>query len=159
MLMQAPRLEKPFFMLNLAEHEIRPTNKSQITNNSQFFLANHNMKISLLINMKMPYLHFHIYQQRKFHAQLSLVWKKFYNLGAWCEVFSGPTCPMVIFVHVLKLRLIRTHSLSLRFIVSHKDSFSLIVAHCLTLGLILSHCESLSRIRTHSLSLQLIVSH
>ena len=30
---------KLFFMLNSAEHEICPHNKSQITNNSKFFLA------------------------------------------------------------------------------------------------------------------------
>ena len=30
-----------FFMLNSAEHEICPASKSQITNNSKFFLAKH----------------------------------------------------------------------------------------------------------------------
>ena len=28
---------------------------------------------------------FSIYEQLKFHAQLSWAWKKFYNLGAWVE--------------------------------------------------------------------------
>ena len=32
---------KTFFMLNSAEHEIRPANKSQITNTCNFFLAKH----------------------------------------------------------------------------------------------------------------------
>ena len=34
-----PRGYKTFFMLNSAEREIFHTNKSQITNNCQFFLA------------------------------------------------------------------------------------------------------------------------
>ena len=29
------------------------------------------------------YWHFDIYEQEKFHAQLSSAWKYFYNLGAW----------------------------------------------------------------------------
>ena len=42
-------------MLYSAEYEICPANKSQITNNCNFFLAEQlSMKISLLINMKMP---------------------------------------------------------------------------------------------------------
>ena len=36
-----PRGYKHFFMLNSAEHEICHANKSQITNNCKFFLANH----------------------------------------------------------------------------------------------------------------------
>ena len=44
---------KAFSMLNSAEHKICPANKSQITNNSKFFGAEH-----------------------------SWAWKKFYNLGA-----------------------------------------------------------------------------
>ena len=36
-----PRGYKTFFMLNSAEHEICPANKSQITNNCKFFLAKH----------------------------------------------------------------------------------------------------------------------
>ena len=36
-----PRGYKTFFMLNSAEHEICPVNKSQITNNCKFFLAKH----------------------------------------------------------------------------------------------------------------------
>ena len=46
---------KTFFMRNSAEHEIRPANKSQITNHCNFFSCQTkpSMKISLLINMKM----------------------------------------------------------------------------------------------------------
>ena len=36
-----PRSYKTFFMLNLAEHEICPANKYQITNNCKFLLAKH----------------------------------------------------------------------------------------------------------------------
>ena len=45
------------------------------------------MKISLLINMKMPTTVsiFIFISREKFHAQLSWAWKKFYNLGAWSE--------------------------------------------------------------------------
>ena len=49
-----PRGYKKIFMLNSAEHEICPANKSQITNNGKFFHSKLSMKISLLINMKMP---------------------------------------------------------------------------------------------------------
>ena len=37
-----PRGYKTSFMLNSAEHEICPANKSQITDNAKFFLAKHN---------------------------------------------------------------------------------------------------------------------
>ena len=51
------------FLLNTAENEIFSVNKYENANNSW---------------------HFHIYLQRKFHAQLSWAWKKkFYNLRAW----------------------------------------------------------------------------
>ena len=36
-----PKCYKTFFMLNLAKHEIFPANKSQITNNCKFCLAEH----------------------------------------------------------------------------------------------------------------------
>ena len=36
-----PRGYKTFFMLDSAEHEICPANKSQITNNCKFFFAQH----------------------------------------------------------------------------------------------------------------------
>ena len=49
------------FLLNIAEHENFSANKYENANLSW---------------------HFHIYWQRKFHAQLSWAWKKFYNLGA-----------------------------------------------------------------------------
>ena len=48
------RGNKTFFMLNSAEHEICPANKSQITYNANSFFQNMSMKISLLNNMKMP---------------------------------------------------------------------------------------------------------
>ena len=59
-----PQGYKTFFMLNSAEHEMCPANKSQITNKCVFFVAKHSyklfscstnvsMKCSLLINMKM----------------------------------------------------------------------------------------------------------
>ena len=40
--------------------------------------------------------YFYFYDQMKFHAQLSRVWKKFYNLGARLHRYagwSGPTWP------------------------------------------------------------------
>ena len=49
-----PRGYKTFFMLNSAEHEIFSANKHENANNSW---------------------HFHIYQQRTFHAQLCLARK------------------------------------------------------------------------------------
>ena len=36
-----PQGYKTFFMLNSAEHEFCPANKSQITNNCKFFLDKH----------------------------------------------------------------------------------------------------------------------
>ena len=30
-----------------------------------------------------------IYEQDKFHAQLSWAWRKFYNLGIWKNIFGG----------------------------------------------------------------------
>ena len=58
------------FSLNIAEHEIFSANKYENANNS---------------------LHFHIYLQRKFHAQLSWAWENFYNLRAWsffCQIWG-----------------------------------------------------------------------
>ena len=46
---------KHFFVLNSAEHEICPANKSQITNSCKFFLVKHyklSRRISLLKSMK-----------------------------------------------------------------------------------------------------------
>ena len=40
--------------------------------------------------------HFHIYKQRKFHAQLSWAWKRFYDLGAW--ILAGRTCRKIRFL-------------------------------------------------------------
>ena len=52
------------FLHNMAEHENFSANKYE---NDNFCW------------------HFHIYLQRKFHAQLNWAWKKFYNLGAWSD--------------------------------------------------------------------------
>ena len=52
------------FLLNIPEHENFSANKYENANCCW---------------------HFHIYYQRKFHAQLSWAWKKFYNLGGWSE--------------------------------------------------------------------------
>ena len=52
------------FLLTIAEHEIFFDNKYENAN----YCWN-----------------FHIYLQRKFHALLSLAWKKFYNLWAWSQ--------------------------------------------------------------------------
>ena len=50
-----PEFIKLFFVLNSAEQDVCPANKSQIINTCIFFLAVQlSMKISLLINMKMP---------------------------------------------------------------------------------------------------------
>ena len=44
-------------MLNSAEHEICPADKSQITNNCNIYvLLNIEQEMSLQINIKMPYL-------------------------------------------------------------------------------------------------------
>ena len=72
---QGPEVIKLFFVLNSAEHEICPANKSQITNNCNFFLllniAEHeNFSANKYENANDRW-HFHIYQQRNFHAQLS----------------------------------------------------------------------------------------
>ena len=46
---------KTFFMLNSADHENCPANKSKSTRNFHFFLLTElSMNFSLLINMKMP---------------------------------------------------------------------------------------------------------
>ena len=83
-----PQGYKTFFMLNSAEHEIFHANKSQSTNNAKFFLAKHvklSMKISLLINMKMPTIVgiFISTSREKFMLSWVEHEKSFYNLGAW----------------------------------------------------------------------------
>ena len=70
-----PRGYKTFFMLNSAEHEIYPANKSQITKKiANSFLLNitehENFSANKYENANYCW-HFHIYQKRKFHAQLS----------------------------------------------------------------------------------------
>ena len=71
------------FLLNIAEHENFSANKYENVNYCW---------------------HFHIYKQRKFHAQLSWAWKKFYNLvfqmvGAWLSL-SVVMPVMVLFMVV-----------------------------------------------------------
>ena len=78
---------KIFFMLNSVEHEICSAYKSQITNYSKFFpvkvkLAEHEILSDDKCKNANYCWHFHIYLQRKFHAQLSWAWNEFYNLGA-----------------------------------------------------------------------------
>ena len=64
-------------MLNSAEHKIYPANKSQISTNYKqinAFLLNiaKHENFSVIKYENANYcLHFHIYQQRNFHAQLS----------------------------------------------------------------------------------------
>ena len=60
------------FLLNIAEHENWFANKYE---NANF------------------YWHFHIHKQRKFHAQLSWAWKKFYDLGARSAVKGNNSHP------------------------------------------------------------------
>ena len=70
-------------MLNSAEHEICPANKSQITVSAKaFLLKSLSTNISLLINMKMPTnVGIFIFTSREnFMLKLVLSMKKFYNL-------------------------------------------------------------------------------
>ena len=76
-------------MLYSAEHNIRPVNKYQITNNSIFFLLNiaEDEKLSAFKYQNSNYYwQFHIYNQREIKAQMST--KTFYIL--WPE-FPKPT--------------------------------------------------------------------
>ena len=74
---QAPRFIIKLFMLNSAEHEIIDANKSQITNNAKFCLAKQlSMKISLLINMKMPTMAFLYLLAEKISCSAELSMKK-----------------------------------------------------------------------------------
>ena len=104
-----PRGYKTFFMLNSAEHEICPVNKSQITNNCKFFLS---MTFSLLINMKMPTIVgiFIFICAENFMLSWG-AWKKFYNLKAWsdtlfCNICSGSTLFGQIYLSIPLLRVI-----------------------------------------------------
>ena len=54
-----PRGYKTFFMLNSAEHEICPVNKSQISNKCKFFILNIAEHENFSIDKY--YWHFHIY--------------------------------------------------------------------------------------------------
>ena len=78
-----PRGYKTFFKLNSSEHEICPANKSQIINNGEFFWLNIDEHENFSANKYETIVGIFIYKQRKFHAQLSWAWKKFYNLEAW----------------------------------------------------------------------------
>ena len=74
---------KTFFMLKWVEHEICPANKSLITDNCKHFLpdiAEHENFSAYKYENANYCWHFHIYQQRKVHAQLRWAWKRFYNL-------------------------------------------------------------------------------
>ena len=88
---------KMFFMLNSAEHEICPANKSQITNHCKFFLAKCSWEWNFLCKQ--------IWKCQL--AQLSWAWKKFYNLGPWSAcllgthwISKGPWFIQVLFVCV-----------------------------------------------------------
>ena len=100
-----PRSYKTFLMLNLAEHKIEMLISIKMWRNTAFLGSDKSkMLLFLLINVKMPTTfnncsHFNIYEQEKFHAQLSWAWKKFYDLGAWSDLtltlrcLLGPSCP------------------------------------------------------------------
>ena len=62
---------KTFFMLNSAEHEICPLNKSQITNNSKFFLANIAEQENFFAKLAFSYL-----LAEKFSCSAELIMKK-----------------------------------------------------------------------------------
>ena len=71
--MNRPRRYKTFFMLNSAEHEILPA-KQQITDKYIYFLlslAEYEIVYAFECENANRSWHFHIYEQRKFHAQLS----------------------------------------------------------------------------------------
>ena len=85
-----PRGYKTFFVLNSAEHEIFPANKSQITNNCKFFLAKYSssMKTSLLINMTIVGIFIFISGE---HFMLSWVKHEesfITRLGAWICTYT-----------------------------------------------------------------------
>ena len=69
-----PRGYKTYPMLNSAEHEILLANKQQMTDKQSCFLAQFSEnKIFCAFEYENANIswQFHIYQQRKFHAQLS----------------------------------------------------------------------------------------
>ena len=110
-----PRGYKTFFMLNSAEHEICPANKSQITNNCKFYLAKHSCawNFFLLINMKMPTIvGIFIFISRN-NFMLSWAWKSFINLGPdMCPKDSNQPVHLqrlarVFTVHIRKLCILR----------------------------------------------------
>ena len=89
---------KTFFMLNSAKHEICLANKSQITNNCKVFLAIHRWA------WKFHYCwHFHIYKQRKFHAQLnklSITFQQKDQCEIWWKLAKWFLKNHDIFIHV-----------------------------------------------------------
>ena len=74
-----PRGYKTFFMLNSAEHDNFPANNLKLLTIANSFLLNiaehENFSANKYENANYCW-NFHIYQQRKFHAQLSWAWKK-----------------------------------------------------------------------------------
>ena len=68
-------------MLNSVEHEILNAHKYKNIKKFGFFSGSGKPKMLsfLPINVKM---HFNIYEQEKFHAQMSWAWKMFHNLGS-----------------------------------------------------------------------------
>ena len=67
-----------FFMLNSIEYEILTPHKIKMLKNIDFSCLRGLWCCIYPANN----WHFNNYEQDKFHAQLSWVWKKFYNLGA-----------------------------------------------------------------------------
>ena len=67
---------KTFFILNLVEHKILNARKYKILTNSVFFAGSDRWRRVFFpfINVKMPAVcwYFNIYEQEKFHAQLSM---------------------------------------------------------------------------------------
>ena len=71
-----PRDYKTVFMLNSAEHEISIAIESKILKNTQMMYLSclQMLKCQQMLAFKhllCPFLHFNIYKQDKFHAQLS----------------------------------------------------------------------------------------
>ena len=64
-------------MLILVEHEILNAHKYKNIKKFSFF------QTQICREYYFSCWHFNIYEQEKFHAQLSWAWKKFYNLGPW----------------------------------------------------------------------------
>ena len=68
-------------MLNSAEHEICPANKSQIINNSKFFLAKHSWAWKFLANEYENVNYSYLLAKPNFMLSWVELYKKFYNIG------------------------------------------------------------------------------